>query len=331
MRRHAAQDTPEPLPADGPGIMAAPSCCGDWGGQLPREFDHDIYVSRAGSEDLAKFDERAARLHYKKYGMAEGRVCSEVKGRKNFIGLVPAGLPILEIGPFFSPAFRRPAANVYYLDCLSAESMRKRAEKLKGAAIGDIPEIDYVWSGQRYAELVGRKFPAVYSSHNIEHQPCLVTHLHDLESVLEEEGAIFLAIPDKRYCFDHFFPETNIVDVVEAWMEGKRRHRAKDILEHRFFAAHNEPARHWRGDHGVNQGLSLLEGGRNASFLAELERLRCSDEYTDVHAWKFTPAIFRMLFDNLYSLKLTRLRIARVYPTVRNSNEFYAVLVFGRS
>jgi predicted SAM-dependent methyltransferase len=303
----------------------------DWGNRLPLEFDHEVYVNHPGSRDLARFDEERALLHYKSHGMAEGRICSEVKSKKDFISLVPAELPILEIGPFFSPAFRRPKANVYYVDCLSTESMRKRAEKLKGGAINDIPEIDYVWKGQRYADLIGRKFSAIYSSHNIEHQPCLVTHLRDLESVLEEEGAVFLAVPDKRYCFDHFFPETNLADVVEAWAEGKRRHRLKDVLEHRFFAAHNEPVRHWRGDHGEHQGLLPLDDRRNALFMAELERLRSSDEYTDVHAWKFTPATFRTLIENLYSLELTRLRIARVYPTVKNSNEFYAVMVFGRS
>lgn len=307
--------------------MAGIAHSGDWENRLPLEFDHEVYVNHAGSRDIAKFDEMAAQLHYRNHGMLEGRVCNEVSDRINFIGLIPPERPILEIGPFFSPAFKRPAANVYYLDSLSTESMKKRAEKIKEAAIDNIPEIDYVWSGQRYADLIGRKFSAIYSSHNIEHQPCLVTHLHDLESVLSKEGAVFLAIPDKRYCFDHFFPETNLADIVDAWAEGKRRHRMKDILEHRFFAAHNEPARHWRGDHGVNRGLFPLGDGQNASFIAELERLRSSDEYTDTHAWKFTPATFRMLLGNLFSLKLTRLRIARIYPTVKNGNEFYAVLI----
>ncbi|OGS99280.1 MAG: hypothetical protein A3F73_06565 [Gallionellales bacterium RIFCSPLOWO2_12_FULL_59_22] len=302
----------------------------DWRNRLPLEFDHEVYVNHAGNKDIARLGETAARLHYKNHGMAEGRICSEVQGRKQFIGLVPAALPILEIGPFFSPAFRRPEANVSYLDCLSAKAMKERAAKLKGAAIENIPEIDYVWSGQRYAELIGRKFMAIYSSHNIEHQPCLLTHLHDIESVLEKEGAVFFAVPDKRYCFDHFFPETNLADIVEAWAEGKNRHRLKDILEHRFFAAHNEPARHWRGDHGTNRGLLQLDDRQNVSFMAELERLRSSTEYTDVHAWKFTPATFKTLFDDLFSLRLTRLRIARLYQTVKNSNEFYAVLVFGR-
>lgn len=313
----------------GAGMIAeAATRSGNWDQRLPPEFDPVVYQAR--SRDIARFDGAGARLHYQNHGMAEGRICSKVGCRRDFIGLVPPGLAILEIGPFFSPAFRRPGANVHYLDCISTESMKERAMALKNADIGNIPEIDYVWSGQRYADLIGRKFPAIYSSHNIEHQPCLVTHLHDLESVLEEDGAVFLAVPDKRYCFDHFFPETNLADVVEAWAEGRKRHRLKDILEHRFFSAHNEPARHWRGEHGVNQGSLPLDERRNAMFMAEIERLRSSDEYTDVHAWKFTPAAFRTLFGNLYSMKLTRLRIARLYPTVRNSNEFYAALVLGR-
>lgn len=302
----------------------------DWENRLPVEFDHATYVNHPRNKDLSAFDEERARRHYEAWGLSEGRICSTVKTRQDFIDLVPTELPILEIGPFFSPAFRRPDANVYYLDCLSTESMKKRAEAIEGATIDSIPEIDYVWSGQRYSELIARKFSAVYSAHNIEHQPCLITHLRDLESVLAEEGAVFLAVPDKRYCFDHFFPETSLPDVIEAWVGGTRRHRLKDVLDHRFFPAHNDPVRHWRGDHGANLGLVPLEGRKNVSFLAALERLRSSDEYADVHAWKFTPVVFKVLFDNLYYLKLTELGVARIYPTVKNSNEFYVVLVHRR-
>jgi hypothetical protein len=262
--------------------------------------------------------------------MAEGRICSAVKNRGDFVALIPAALPILEIGPFFTPAFRRPGANVYYLDCLSTGALKIRAAAIDGASVDSIPEIDYVWSGQHYADLVGRKFSVIFSSHNIEHQPCLVSHLRELESVLEEDGAVFLVIPDKRYCFDHFFPEASLPEIAEAWLTGRTRHRPKDVLEHHFYFAHNDPIRHWRGDHGANPALSPLGSGRNKAFLGELEKLRSSDEYMDVHAWKFTPVGFRMRIEDLHNLKLTRLRVAKVYPTVRNSNEFYAVLIIGR-
>lgn len=294
--------------------------------QIPLEFDYRIYVNHPENFDLAKFDEAKALAHYKRFGQAEGRICSKVKCRTDFIDLIPLDLPILEIGPFFSPAFKRPKANVFYLDCLPKEEMIKRAEAIKEAVVDNIPNIDYVWSGQSYSELIDRKFAAVYSSHNIEHQPCLVTHLRDLESILEEGGAVFFVVPDKRYCFDHFFPETTIADIAEAWACEKKIHRMKDVLEHRFFSAHNEPVRHWAGDHGVNRSAFPLDGAQATSFLKELERLKLSDKYTDVHAWKFTPSAFKTVLDNLFNLKLTKLRVARIYPTVKNSNEFYAVL-----
>ena len=309
--------------------MVSKGSLGNWDDVLPVPFNYGIYVGHPESQDLAVLDEGEALRHYEDYGRTEGRACSEIKSRMDFIGLPPPGASILEIGPFFSPAFRRPEANVSYLDCLSSEAMKTRAAALGNEVVDTVPEIDYVWTGQRYSELVDRKFSVVYSSHNIEHQPCLVTHLRDLESVLEQDGVVFLVVPDKRYCFDHFFPETGLPEVIEAWVEQKKKHRLSDILDHLFFTAHNDPVRHWLGDHGANRNLLPLEGERHVSFLAEVERYRATDEYTDVHAWKFTPASFRVLFENLFNLKLTKLRVLRVYPTVKNSNEFYAVLVPG--
>jgi len=303
----------------------------EWKNRLPLEFDHAIYVNHPGNRDLVSFDEARSRHHYKNCGMAEGRICSDVKCRRDFVGLVPAGSAILEIGPFFSPAFTRPEANVFYLDVLSTEAMKKRAATINGARIDSIPEIDFVWQGERYTDCINRKFSVIYSSHNIEHQPCLVTYMHNLESVLEEDGAVFLAVPDKRYCFDHFFPETSLVDVIQAWIEKRKRHALKDVLEHRFFFAHNDPVRHWQGDHGVNRAILPLQTEQATSFLAELERVISSDDYADVHAWKFTPSTFHAVLENLFNLKFVNLKVTRLYKTVQNSNEFYVVLVRGRA
>lgn len=297
-----------------------------WEKRLPPEFEFDVYVADAGNRDVASFGEYRARRHYGSFGRAEGRVCSRVKSRADFVALVPADLAILEVGPFFSPAFRRPRVNVRYLDCLSTESLLERAGTVKGAVFENVPEIDYVWAGERYRDIVDRTFSVVYSSHNIEHQTCLIRHLQDLESVLADDGAAFFVIPDKRFCFDHFFAETNLADVFDAWVGQRHRHSVRDILEHRFFCTHNDAVRHWRGDHGDWAALAPLEGDREVAFRAEVERLRTSGEYADVHAWKFTPESFAVLLDNLFRLQMTRFRVARIYPTVKNSQEFYAVL-----
>lgn len=297
-----------------------------WEERLPPEFEYDAYVADPGNRDVASFGEYRARRHYGSFGRFEGRVCSRVKCRADFVALVPVELPILEVGPFFSPAFRRPRANVRYLDCLSTESLLQRAGTVKGAAFENVPEIDYVWSGEAYRDIVGRTFSVVYSSHNIEHQTCLIRHLQDLESVLESDGAAFFVIPDKRYCFDHFFAETNLADVFDAWVGQRRRHSVRDILEHRFFCTHNDAVRHWRGDHGEWAALAPMEGDREIAFRAEVAHLRSSEEYADVHAWKFTPDSFVVLMDNLFRLGMTKFRVARVYRTVKDSQEFYVVL-----
>lgn len=302
----------------------------NWKDSLPLEFDPDVYVSHPGNKDISTFNEIKARRHYESFGRDEGRICSSVKSRKDFIDLIPVEFPILEIGPFFTPAFIRPAANVYYLDVLSTHKMKERAATIKSATIDTIPEIDYVWAGQRYAELIEQKFSIIYSSHNIEHQPCFITHLHDIESVLAKNGAVFLSIPDKRYCFDHFFHETQLTDVIQAWVTKKSQHYLKDILDHHFFATHNNPIRHWQGDHGINQGTLPIQTEKYDPFLSEISNEHLSDAYNDVHAWKFTPLTFNVLFENLFNLKLSNLQIIRTYPTLKNSNEFYAVLINGR-
>lgn len=302
----------------------------DLNNTLPPEFDYKIYVNSPENSDISCFDEKTAVSHYSSFGQAEGRVCNQIKSRMDFVKFIPVRQPLLEIGPFFSPSFVKAEANVYYLDCLSREEMGLRAKHVNDAAIESIPEIDYVWSGQSYAELIKRKFSNVYSAHNIEHQPCLITHIKNIESVLNVDGLVFFTVPDKRYCFDHFLAETTLADVVDAWKMGVRRHRLKDVLEHQFFPAHNDPVRHWKGDHGHNRPGSPLEGGLQHQFLEQVNKYYNETEYIDVHAWKFSPPSFRTLFNDLYDLNIIDLQILRLYPTIKNSNEFYVVLNRGR-
>ncbi len=294
--------------------------------KLPVEYDYTIYSSFAGNFDISFLEEEKAWQHYCEFGLEEGRVCSEICRRQDFINLIPKQEDILEIGPFFSPAFNPQEAKVYYLDCISTTEMIQRAKNIDGASIEKIPNIDYLWSGQKYTDLVRRKFSIIYSSHNLEHQPDLVAHLKNLESILTENGAVFLIIPDKRYCFDHYFPETSFNDVADAWKTNLGRHRLKDILDHQFFATHNDPVRHWRGDHGINKTTRHLEERLQSQYFQEIEKYCSNSDKVDVHAWKFTPENFRVIFEDLYRLKIINLRILRVYPTLKNSNEFYAVL-----
>jgi hypothetical protein len=294
---------------------------------MPPEYDHAIYTAR--NPDLAGMDETAALSHYAAFGHREGRTCSVVASRAAFLALVPADEPLLEIGPYTLPAFRRPQHQVDYLDAFTTEELRAKAAATMPGGAGGVPEIDYVWRGEPYADLVGRRYRAVFSAHNVEHQPDLIGHLRGLDGVLLPGRRVFFAIPDRRYCFDHYLPSTTFADAFGAFYERRRTHTAKSVFEHRMLTTHNDAARHWRGDHGEPPLARPVTPELVAVVAETMGRIEAATGYLDTHAWQFTPDSFRALIAVLSAAGVVPFGVERVYRTVRDSKEFYAVLSRG--
>ncbi len=147
---------------------------------LPPPFDLRAY--RAYNPGLPPMSDAELLYHYEAHGRAEGRVCSEVYNRASFLKLVPPSAKILEIGPSYTPAFRRPAHHVVYIDVHDTEELRRRADAdpAAGSAPEDdgpvVPEIDHVWRGERYRELIREDFDVVLAAGTNTHQPNLVMH-----------------------------------------------------------------------------------------------------------------------------------------------------------
>ena len=293
---------------------------------LPAEFDPAIYA--AGDDPaLAGLDPAQLRAHYDRLGREAGRRASAIGGRRDFLALLPADGPVLEIGPFCTPAsLPGRAAPVRYLDILPTEALRATTAGFEWADPDQVPEIDYVWHGEPYRALIGERFDAVLSSHCIEHQPCLITHLTDLASVLRPGGRVFLVVPDKRYCFDHFLPASSLADVLEAYAERRTRIAPRAVLAARLMITHNDPVQHWRGAHGEGPWQRSAGADLAERISTALREARAGAPAFDVHAWQFVPASFRHLIGTLAATGLSPLRLERLYPTLRDSNEFHAVL-----
>ena len=292
----------------------------------PLEFDAAVYARHPTNRDLRDLPPRAAIDHYRQYGQREGRICSAVAGRADLLALIAPGARILEIGPFFTPMFDRARADVSYLDILTTEQLRARAATIPGGVPDRVPDIDYVWTGGPLSALIDERFDVVFSSHNIEHQPCLISHLADLAGLLRPGGAVFLFVPDRRYCFDHFLPPTGLTDVLGAWFEPSARHRGQAVVKHWMLQTHNDPGRHWAGDHGENP-LQHLSGHAAGAWMRSVRDAHlAAEDYVDVHAWQFDPDSFRAVLQSLYDYGLSALAPARVYPTVASGVEFYAIL-----
>jgi hypothetical protein len=174
--------------------------------------------------------------------------------------------------------------------------------------------------------VVTRQFDLIVSSHNIEHQPNLVGHLSDIAQRLNPDGRFFAVIPDKRYCFDHFIPESTIADVIGAHLEQREVHSAAKVVEHRALTTHNDPVRHWAGDHGAPGDIHGLD--RLARVRIGVENWRAAaGGYVDVHAWQFTPKSFAGIIADLRELGLSRFRIEKIVETGFNDLEFCAILL----
>jgi hypothetical protein len=248
----------------------------------------------------------------------------------DFLSLVPADAPLLEIGPYAKPSFLKSTHNVFYADILTAEQIRAECQS-HGYNPEFTPEaidiqIDLFGTPSIKTDL---RFSTVFSSHNIEHQPNLIRHLNEVSALTIPNGKFFLAIPDKRYCFDHWRNASSIADIIAAYIDNRVKHTSTTVLNGEIVRAHNVERAHWLGNHGdypVNSiSDHLLESIKHGIDKAIKNRT----EYIDTHAWQFTPASFLLNIQILKRLNLQPWTITHIWNTRPGSNEFYAVLQNG--
>lgn len=292
---------------------------------FPEEFNTDIYRNKYS--DLSFFKDQQLVEHYKKFGINEGRTCSQIGSREDFIRLIDqnSGL-LLEIGPMDKPILDHKRTNGRSLDHSTKDQLIDNCRNEESVDTEKIVDIDYVWNGESYSDLIPERFNSVISSHNVEHVPDLIHYFNNISGVLIENGLVFLFIPDKRYCFDHFLTETNLLEVIYAHQEKFIRPPMHSILEHEHYITHNDPVRHWKGDNGVIDP-DILAHYYNTGYNQLLQRLTAyKNTYFDVHVWKFTPFNFRDICNYLYRNRIIDLEIVRLYPTVRNQPEFFCIM-----
>lgn len=276
-------------------------------------FDPEFYIKN--NIDLNAFSAEEAVDHFLRHGIAEGRQGHPRGSRRSFTDYIATFGKVLEIGPFCNPVVS--GENVRYLDVFDEVTLRQRASEI-GMDTSRCPErIHYL--GDIFD--INDKFDAVVSSHSIEHQPDLIHHLNGVSNVLSKGGVYLLYVPDKRYCFDHYIPESTVAEVIQAHHERRKSHTLRSVIEHHALNTHNDPNRHWMGHHDVDHGKILGDRIKDAIFLYER-----SKEYLDVHAWYFTPYNFLDIMNILEECGIIDLRPIECHVCLRGELEFFAVL-----
>jgi hypothetical protein len=225
---------------------------------------------------------------------------------------------ILEIGPL-----NRPLVNTIdtkYFDLLPTDELREKA-KSEGLDPETVPIIDFSDPNGNLG-VIQDSFDNIVSSHCIEHQPDLVSHLVQCSNLLNgPDTRYWLVVPDKRYCFDALIPESGILEIVKAHEEKQTKPSVWKVIEHRALTTHNDPVLHWKGQHGVSN-LDI----KDRFIAAKLEYQNAGGKYMDVHCWQFTPESLANVIDALFKLELIDFQIEKVWETPENDLEFFAVL-----
>lgn len=223
----------------------------------------------------------------------------------------------IEIGPYFSPlAPKREGYNCLSLDVFDTEAVKHRARldpSLPEGAVDLIEPVDLVGSATDIDALcrgagVAGALDYILSSHNFEHFPNPIAFLQACGRVLKPGGALSLALPDKRACFDFFRPLTGLGAMIEAFHEGRSRPTYRQIFEQNA-----QMARFVDGEKSLVCFLldekleKIVPERRLREAFDAWEGMRTANDphYHDVHCWTFTPASFRLLLSDLFFLGLS--------------------------
>ena len=287
--------------------------------RLTELIDLDVEYYRASNVDLANFSEEQLIKHYFDHGYREGRASGARATRDNFITELPE-VKTLEIGPFCSPTL--VGDHVEYADHLSTEELRARAAEL-GMDPAGVPHIQHVLLDGTLAG-VTEKYDVVFSSHNLEHQPDLITHFNEVRSMLNPGGRFSLIVPNAHYCFDADLPLSKISDVVNAFHESRRTHTLTAVIDHRALTTHNDSGIHWEDRLRGGKQYQPIDTDRVAAALREFAAAQGS--YIDVHGWQFDPLSLSDIANCLIDLRLINFSGVRCNGPVRGTNEFTITL-----
>jgi methyltransferase family protein len=229
----------------------------------------------------------------------------------------------LEISPLYRPTLLKSEHNVFYTDCTSAESSRKKHSNYEH---DEIVELDFIWvPGKRLIECAPEnfRFSWAIASHVLEHVPDPIGWILEVFQVLEEGASFSLALPDKRFCYDVFRRETDVADLIDSWIRHQTIPSPRQIYD---FLSRSVDGSGGEGFRAFDTAERFEDAARTYSDKEALKfaiSAWISGSYHDVHCSVFTPESFVSVFSQLNDLGVINVEIST--PTL-GKEEFYVKL-----
>ena len=225
---------------------------------------------------------------------------------------------LIEIGPSYNPIVaKRDGWQTTVVDHADRETLVKKYQGegdrlgVVGWSSSIIEEVDVVWSEGPLLDAFPASSHGTYdgaiASHVGEHVPDLVGFLKAFGVLLKPSGVFFLALPDRRVCFDFFQSVTTTGNVIDGI--GQSRHSRGTIFDHSArFARWN----------GLDTWFVGAQGGGTFTLAHDIDAVRGildyspTGDYVDSHKWRFTPASFELIILELNLLRLIPWVVSRI-------------------
>ena len=123
----------------------------------------------------------------------------------------------IEIGALCNPLLVPKDVSVRYVDRLSIEGLRKHYPELNDV---ELVNIDIIADGEHLEVIDDATQDFVIANHFIEHCANPILTINNMLRVLKKSGILFIALPDKRQCFDVDRPETTFEHLMKDYIEG---------------------------------------------------------------------------------------------------------------
>lgn len=242
------------------------------------------------------------------------------------IGTADRSHQIIEMGAGYHPV--APKSGGWQTHVVDHATQGELRTKYAGAGVdtGSIEVVDTVWRGGALHQSVPASLLGctdwIIASHVLEHLPDLIGFLQSASHLVRPGGALSIALPDRRYCFDCFRSWTTTGDLLDAHHRDTSRHSLKTAFNHLAYSATVKGQLAWGAQYAGEP--VLMDPFAVAADAAHSFRDSPSEPYRDYHAWQFTPAGFQLITLELAALGLSDWQVASLHGP--ENFEFFAVL-----
>jgi len=138
----------------------------------------------------------------------------------------------IEVGALHQPLRVGRQARVRYVDRLSKDDLLAQYPEFKSK---HLVEPDIVDNGEKLAKFTDGSLDFVIANHFIEHCEDPLGTLKTFLAKLKDGGILYLAVPDKRFCFDRGRPLTAWEHVYRDFADGGKWSRREHFTDYTRF------------------------------------------------------------------------------------------------